>query len=453
MLGYLSPMLIDACIIGLDILILYRISTLAITTNGMSTQPVKFVATASISILNNADLPPNSWIGLDPHAENIPITWQGAAPDGRSSDTLAATFTQGLQVSYDVKYVLGGYIYVDSGSAQFSVRTVDFFTGQPTTIDVLVPSKGAGLWYYWTFGTADGGAPFTVLNGVVPRSIQYSVQRSGINYAAHQMSWQIHYTVTVVQDCNIGNITTQICQDLCISSLSEACYVNYNTYCLQGDPSLIATPTCKTFFTKWIAAHGSDENIDTQARKYCSARYDGFADLLEHSPKIPDSERLLDIPICACNLVAKPGPDPGGTVLYSNYFNSIVAQFPGFGVFGASIQQKCLVPACASATFKPAGVGPGGCSVPQCINLISITNDGTVNGDIVATASCQQTAAGSVGLSIATVVVIVIAVLIVIFIVVYFFTTPGSHRFASKSRSNVASANSYVNSDTSRSTS
>lgn len=401
----------------------------------MSTQPVKFVATASFSVLNNADLPPNSWISVEVPADTIPIEWQGAAPDGRSGDVLAATFTQGYQVSYEVRYYLGGWIYLDAGnSAQFIERTVDWFTGVEAPPNTLNPSKGAGQWYYWKFGTADGSPQYTVPVGVVPRSIRYSVQRSGINYAAHQMYWQIHYTITVIRDCTIGNITNQICQDLCLASLSESCYVNYNTYCLQGDPKKIAEPVCKDFFTKWIAVKGSDNNIDNQARRYCSAKYDGFSDLFYGKSGIPNAERLKDVPICACNLEAKPGPDPEGTVLYNNFFNALAAQYPGFGVFGASIQQKCLVPQCASAAFKPAGVGPGGCSVPQCIDLVTVTNNGTINGNVTidSSTSCQQTAEGKGGLTIATVVIIVLVVLVIIFAIAYFFLTPGAHRFQNK---------------------
>lgn len=397
------------------------------------TQPTKYKGTASISILNNAEMPPNTWISVR-LPTSIPVDWHGNAPQGRSDDTLFATFTQGYDVSYTVQYVLGGYIYVDSGSAQFVEQTIDARTGETQPPNMLSPTKGAGFWYYWTFGTADGSPPFTVPIGVLPGAIRYSVQRSGINYAPHQMTWQIFYTINVALSCTPANITTQICRDICLGSLSEGCHIAYDNYCLGGDPKLLATDTCKDFYTKWIAVNGSDEGIDRQARAYCSAKYKGFQDLFEGGNGIPDEERLRDIQICSCNLVAEPGPDPEGTVLYQNFFNALAAQFPGFGVYGASIQQKCLIPQCASSAFKPAGVGPGGCKVPQCIDLVSITNNGTINGNVTIDSSnaCQQTAAGDGGLTITTVVIIVLAVLLVIYAILYFFWTPGSHRFRSR---------------------
>lgn len=399
------------------------------------TQPTKYTGTASISVLNNADLPPNTWISVR-IPPSIHVDWHGNAPQGRSDDTLFATFTQGYEVSYTVQYVLGGTIYIDSGSAQFVEQTVDARTGEIQPVNTLNPTKGAGLWYYWQFGTANGSPPYTVPVGVLPGAIRYSVQRSGVKYAPYGMTWHIYYTINVALSCTPANITTQICRDICLGSLSESCHIAYDNYCLAGDPKLLATDTCKDFYTKWIAVNGSDEGIDRQARAYCSAKYRGFQDLFEGRPGIPEADRLRDIQICSCNLVAEPGPDPEGTVLYQNFFNSLAAQFPGFGVFGASIQQKCLVPACASSAFKPAGVGPGGCKVPQCISLASVTveNGGTINGNVTidSSTSCQQTAAGDGGLTITTVVIIVLAVLIVLYAILYFFWTPGSHRFRSR---------------------
>ncbi|CAH6419539.1 Hypothetical protein POVR2_LOCUS43, partial [uncultured virus] len=392
------------------------------------------VGTAAVTVLNNAELSVNEWISVDMKPEQIKVTWQGVAPTVRSSDFLDAEFAQGYQVSYQVDYYLGGYIYVDSGSAQFVEHTTDV-AGNLQPANTLTPSKGAGFWYYWTYGTADGAPRYTVPVGVVPRTIRYSVQRSGVKYTPHEMTWNIAYTITVVQDCTSGNVPAQICQDLCLGSLSPECYANYNQYCLQGDPARIAEQPCRDFFTKWIAVKGSDEQIDRQARAYCGKKYRGFADLRETNPRIPDAERLADIPICACNLVAPPpAADPVGTVLYANYFNSLAAQYPGFGVYGASIQQKCLIPECASAAFKPAGVSPGGCSVPQCIDLVTVNNNGTINGNVTITqsVSCEETANGS-NLTIATVVIIVLAVLLVVYAIIYFFTTPGSHRFSNKS--------------------
>lgn len=401
----------------------------------MSTQPVRWTGTASIPVLNNATLPYNEWIQKDIDPTKIAVSWNnGSAPDGRLNDTLASTYPDGYQVSYTVQYAVAGYTYVDIGSAHLEVRTVDYKTGQFTTSDVLPPSKGAGLYYYWTYGTVDNSTPYTVPVGVVPKNILYNLQRSNGNHNGYEMYWNIYYTVNVVRDCTVSNITSQICQDLCVANPDQACYINYRQHCLDGEPDVLASDVCTNFYGKWISINGSDGFISGQARRYCSKKYNGFADLLEYNPKIPDAERLKDIQICACNLQAKPiASDPIGTVLYNNYFNALVAKFPGFGLYGSSIEQKCLLPQCASAAFKPDGVGTH-CTVPQCINLISITNNGEINGNVVATASCEQTASGENGLSFLTIAVLFFAVILVIFIVIYFFTTPGLHRLTKSER-------------------
>jgi hypothetical protein len=100
------------------------------------------------------------------------------------------------------------------------------------------------------------------------------------------------------------------------------CYVDYDQYCLKGDPSLIATPVCKGYLSELIDITGSTPDIDPVI-------------------SIPDEERQADITICACHLTAKDVPDPQRTVLYDRYFDNLVAKFPAFAAYGASIQKKC----------------------------------------------------------------------------------------------------------------
>jgi hypothetical protein len=363
-------------------------------------------------------------VNVDP--TTIPVTWaNNQTPPGIGSLNLASTFPPGYMVYYTVGYELSGTIYWDTGDAYFQESTVSF-TDKKTVVPgtILRPNiKETGvLRYHWAYGS-ENQPLYVVPNGVVPSRITFTFGRTGIKYQPYAVTWNIHYIVNVVRDCSISNITAPICVEMCQAD-PKLCYVDYNQYCLQGSPDLIAKEPCKSYLSQFIDINGSTADIDRQALAYCSSRYDGFADLLESSPKIPDEDRIADITICACHLKAKDVDDPQGTVLYDRYFNNLVAKFPAFAAYGASIQRKCLLPQCASSNFRPLGVPVTGCTVPQCFNLISIDNNGTINGNINTTASCQSQFNGSGNApsdSSFTIIVIIIVVILIIFIIVLYF--------------------------------
>jgi hypothetical protein len=387
-----------------------------------------WVGQASLSIINSPDqLEINVPYVLNKDFSSLGITWNNnQKPPGTFSDTLGTTFVEGYKVYYTVFYELLATIYWDTGDTYFRVTTVSYPDKKTVVPDVILrPNVKTGAFtYQWAYGT--DGSPsipfYEVPNPVIPTRITYMFGKTGVGYRPYNVTWNIHFFVNVVRNCDRNNITAPICMIMCQAD-PKLCSVDYDEYCLREDPNRLASDVCKGYYSEYIGIYASTPDIDAQARKYC-AKYDGFADLFTPSPKRNEEERLKDITICACHLSAKDVPDPDATVLYDRYFNNLVAKFPAFGVYGASIQKRCLLPQCASSNFRPVGVPPSGCTVPQCVNLISIDNNGTINGDIKTTATCQSQFAGNGDAptdSSFTIIVIIIVVILLIFILVLYF--------------------------------
>jgi hypothetical protein len=387
-----------------------------------------WVGQASISIINSpGELEINVPYVLNKDFSSLGITWKNnQKPPGTFSDTLGTTFIEGYKVYYTVFYELLATIYWDSGDTYFQVTTVSYPDKKTVVPDVILrPNVKDGVFTYrWAYGTeGNPSIPFyEVPNPVIPTRITYVFGKTGSIHYPYNVTWNIHFFVNVVRNCDMDNITSPVCVATCQAD-PKLCSADYNEYCLKGDPNKLATDVCKGYYSEYISIYGSTADIDSQARKYC-AKYDGFEDLFTPSSKRNEDERLKDITICACHLTAKDVPDPDGTVLYNRYFDNLKAKFPAFSTYATSTQQRCLLPQCASSNFRPVGVPASGCTVPQCVNLISIDNNGTINGNIKTTASCQSQFGGNGDAptdSSFTIIVIIIVVILIIFILVLYF--------------------------------
>lgn len=407
------------------------------TTSGVGTgsiNPKQWVGRASVGVISATYLETNVPYVANIKPTDIPVTWMNnETPDGTQNLTLASTFPPGYKVHYTVDYELKASIYWDGGDAWLRASVVDYPNQNSVFPDTILRPNVHDNYtfnYRWAYGSEEQ-PQYRVTNGVVPSRITFTFGKTGTSHLPYAIDWKMHFTVTVVRDCTKDNIKAPICIELCQASPKQ-CYVDYDQVCLQGDPDLIAKEPCKGFFSQYISMNdnGSTHDIDKQARLYCKSRYNGFADLFQgdptRSPPISDADREADITICACHLSANDDPngDPEATVLYDRYYNSLVSRFPPFAAYGASIQRKCLVPQCASSAFRPVSVPGSGCVVPPCLNFITIDNNGTVNGNIDASASCQSKFGGggdNPSDSSFTIIILVIVVILIILIVVLYF--------------------------------
>ncbi len=378
--------------------------------------------TASINILNNASLTQNVKTTLELDLNKIFVTWVGPpgssnCPPGASNCFLGSTFPKGLQVAYKIRYELVGWMHTDAGQQSiFNVTPRDSATGK-TLQTISVPQS---VRWYWQYGPR-AESFFTVPQGSLTSGLLFWVSTTEkLWYGAYEMSWTIHYDIIVTRNCAISNIGDPACVDLCLNNL-DLCSGTYSRYCLDPNhPERIGTNVCKDYYSKLIEVKGSNNVIDRQVVKYCGTKYHGFDDLDPNSSKskVPKKQRESDLTICACNLTEDAAADPDANVLYDRYFADLVKLFPAFNIF--SIEKKCLYNPCASSEFRPTVIPVGGCKVPQCINNISVTNNGEIDGNVTIKSSINCSQFNTTGLGRDAIMFIIMAIIILVVIIIVF---------------------------------
>lgn len=404
--------------------------------------PSVYIGKASIDLLTSQTIAPKAEIttSINPNTSPPLVTWtnekgtQIPAPPGTNTNFLGASFPSNYIYKLDVQYKLLGSCYGDAGTKiTFNITTVD--TKGNSTVEVIPPSRSKGLYSYWEYGTKV--SYWTVANPVIPTSLSITVKHTGINYAARNVFWTAFYTMTIVNGCSDSRlIDNPVCKSFCLSNPQDiSCVQNYSAYCLGANQDAIATPLCLNYYSAYIQAKGgSNGEIDSVIRRYCK-RYKTFGDLFDST----DPNVQKDVELCACHMTSSVQPDPNGTVLYENFYKSLVGQNNIFGQAVFSQQEKCLVYQCRSSPFPSKEIPPGGCKVPQCFNVVVFNNDGTINGgvDIDQTVSgCSSGdgggGGGGGGDSNAIGIIAIVLIFVVIFVIVLFvvvFSSSGRRQY------------------------
>lgn len=394
---------------------------------------------ANVQLENNAttDGGLNVYYQIDETKSPIFITWEdGKAPPGRENSTISSDYLQGYLVTYQSYYQIYGYRYVDAyKDAWIDSNITAADNRQPPKIRTYTNYR-SGLYSYWQYtsnnneGQPDVAKFYKVVSttgdpvSYKPTGIGFSFGTTSISgNTIYEFSFTWWVNVRVTRDCTVANIANPVCVSQCLLNPKDpGCYLNYKQACLD-DPSKIGSEPCKSYYEAFIAANGSNGEIDPAVRKYCE-KYKGFNDLFQPNSKIPEEQRLNDLTICACNLTAPGVSDPDGTVLYNNYFNSIAAKYPS--VVGVVGQEKCLLEKCRSSTFLSREIPQGGCKVPDCFIVTIIENDGTANNITVKPEiNCNKYNGGdTIDTFLLILVIVVVIVVVIVLAVVYFTYTP-----------------------------
>src|SRR5581483_8674086 len=92
----------------------------------------------------------------------------------------------------------------------------------------------------------------------------------------------------------------------------------------------------------------------------------------------------IDQDLCGCHMPAQ---------FYTNYENSVLAQFPGFKAYfqNFGIPTACLLSDCANSDFPTVAMGKH-CPVPGCLNVAVFDNNGSIGGNVTVNqnATCQS---------------------------------------------------------------
>ena len=207
---------------------------------------------------------------------------------------------------------------------------------------------------------------------------------TGPNQGVDDFSMSAQMTVTLTLECSSEfGLNSQICFETCTFNQDnlKTCYPSYRDYCLvntlnPADINIFTNQNCINFFEDYIGQLGTNATIDNDLENACSKKFP-FPSIDAYDNANSNVQN-----ICACHLPVE---------IYNNLQETLVAEFPGFQFVGED--KRCLFPTCASSNFLTQEIGKA-CKVPACINLASVTNNGTLKGgvNIKQTNDCQKIA-------------------------------------------------------------
>ena len=349
----------------------------------------------------------------------------------------------GFDVAYDTRILINGQVRRDCSSTPFTMITLNDTNNITTTIRVNsnTADTGSSGTTFWTNGNPSlliPGIPITqdqwnqILNGSARVTLDtFRIPQSAIffistdvcaAYNAYNYTLTFLLRIYVTTNCQGNNLLSPVCTQFCTVN-QDVCFSRYLNFCLNPQTPIIGvTSQCRDFFADYLTTHRS-KNLDIGLVNYCK-KYKGFADLFNADSTVGTPEqRAIDLDICACHLSSSTEPDPDATVLYRNFQASLAQQVPYFNNVGFISQ--CLVPQCASSSFKPTAIPPTGCNLPQCLNILSFNNNGTINGNVIIDQNSECASIsnnnGPTHYTWTYILVVVIVVFIVILFLLYIF--------------------------------
>lgn len=316
--------------------------------------------------------------------ETDPIKWVGDVPNtlvGKSwLDLQRLPNRDTFDLYYEANFKIKGRQYYNDSSTptsyvHFSDYENDFDADSPGslgtgkydsdhTVKVSSPSSSV---YLRVYNSCASGLPGCIC------------------YDATDYSFTLTLIFTLSVECIDQNLGTPICIEACQKCDKESCIckLSFIDYCLPITPpqitlldptglqELIKPPpianstVCQNFISDLIANVGPDARVDQGLNNYCQAKYKGFGDLFNGNPN------QVDVQLCACHMPNQQ---------YQNFEDQIDKDYPGLGNLG--IEDRCLVPQCASSVYKSVQTGSI-CNVPKCLIINSFNNNGTFDNSTV----------------------------------------------------------------------
>jgi len=138
-------------------------------------------------------------------------------------------------------------------------------------------------------------------------------------------------------------------------------------YCLTPNQYNINSDLCYNYMSDYL---NSGKNPPTQEitdylKNYCATKFPN------KGLEIFNDESIIgvkDYNICACNMDDK---------YYNQFIQSLKGQFPAMNL--GSIRPACLLPECVNSKFKNNQLD--GCPIPQCFEVVNISNSG-ISGNV-----------------------------------------------------------------------
>ena len=209
------------------------------------------------------------------------------------------------------------------------------------------------------------------------------------NQAAFNIELLIKMNVTLKVSCEGNALGSIFCLNFCSEQtnlINGTCFSEYQSFCLNtngddGFPNIFTDDGCQEYFIDYIQAVGPKAEIDHPLETACKRKFPGV-DSFEASTSATDRA------LCGCHL------DPE---IYDNLWKDLTKDYPGYANLG--INERCAFSACASSAYPSADIVGGKCNLPQCVNITSIENNGTIGGIKVTqtTGRCANITGGGNG--------------------------------------------------------
>jgi len=179
-------------------------------------------------------------------------------------------------------------------------------------------------------------------------------------------------SVDMSRFCVNSNFDIPACLDYCnYPENTTTCFNNGLKYCFVEKsngivPILDNSSNCSNFFKFYLSdGDKASGQLDDKIKELCRIK--------QITPK-NYTEDIKYRELCACHFDDE---------IYNNYYDSLVDQIPGLAFSGQS-STKCLFPLCNTSPFKSIEISGENnrCPQIQCIQGVSIENQGTIIGNI-----------------------------------------------------------------------
>ena len=193
-----------------------------------------------------------------------------------------------------------------------------------------------------------------------------------VQYGLKNVSYTFTTTITIDMKkyCRTAqNFGLPACINFCSYEESATdCYNIALDKCFTNDTILDKDSHCYQFLNNYASRDNTSiVALDNKLKTYCSEK-SITAENYKEQTTFPALTEL-----CSCHLDDQ---------IYNTYYDSMIQQIPNLNISGQG-SKKCLFPYCNVSPFKSGDMkGTSTCPAIQCIQGISIENNGTINGNI-----------------------------------------------------------------------
>lgn len=357
-----------------------------------------------ITTLGNINTMGLKW--TDDFANNLPPF---SYLEGKSIDEVKGDGTIIINLILEITNGSQGFNDLCSGSQRIDVSYMIKITPRiGTTFEKII--KESTIDNNWVDGNENTYCPngvncaksndtFTVedLDNVLSiRLIPYNFGSSCANQEIKEMQVNLTVVATLTTTCGGDNLNTGLCYSYCNTNLSTTYTDNYNIckpayldYCFNDNTKSVSN-ICTSFVKNYVSQVGPDNDVDCYLNKYCTGKYTNLGTL-------DNTKNANDRILCGCQM---------NEAEYTNFANQIFDQgVSGLGISAThlGLSNRCLYPLCGSQIGIPTKSIGKACKVPQCLNITSINNNGTIDGGVSVkqTSKCsnvtQNTSGGGGG--------------------------------------------------------